>query len=157
MQDYLIDTNHINPMYRAEEKVSKKIRTLPHERKWCISNIVLAELHAGQKLGNGDAGEFQKLMSFLDSPPFLRLDQFDSPSDLPEKFGEIVYRISQIQSMTRGETIEAFLGRHNVQTNDVWLVAEAWSHQLVVVTNDRMTLIRQAVENTGDVRFDNWL
>ncbi len=154
MQDYLIDTNHINPIHRGDDKVWQKIRTLPHERKWIISPIVLGEIQAGQQLAvASDPVECKKLLTYIDE----RFCVLPSPVDLAVNWGQIVARIAQNHPMKPGETIEVFLARNGVQINDAWLVAEAWSHGLVVVTHDKMTLIREAVEQPGDVRFDDWL
>jgi predicted nucleic acid-binding protein len=41
-----------------------------------------------------------------------------------------------------------------VDVNDVWIVAVAWEHNLTLLTNDRMPVLREVVGN--DVEFDSW-
>ena len=156
MQDYLRDTNHVNAIFRNDENVWNKIRTLPAERKWILSNITLGEIVAGQKMTvTSDEAECERLLDYLRR----RFTQLPPASDLAEKYGNIIGRLAQNDPKKPKMSIDAWLTSIGVQGNDVWLVAEAWSHRLTVATSDKMEKIKSVLEEeilNKEIRFDDW-
>jgi len=72
-----------------------------------------------------------------------------------EYYATIIGRIWQKHPPGRATTkTERHLIDCGVDVNDVWLVSAAWEHGLIVLTEDNMACIRDAVP---EVAFDCWI
>jgi predicted nucleic acid-binding protein len=71
-------------------------------------------------------------------------------------YASIIGRIWQRHPPASKDTkTERHLVGCGVDVNDLWLVAAAWEHGLIVLTEDAMSWIREAVGR--DVVFDCWI
>lgn len=151
MTDFLVDGNHVSALFNKETKVVEKLRTTPAERLFFFSKIIRGELEGGHRLTAGaDPQKITEFWEFVDQQ-FTAIDPID---DTSRRYGEILERIHQKYPKKTGTKVENWLIQHGVQTNDVWFVAEAWSHNLICLTSDGMEKIKEAVN--GNVRFENW-
>jgi predicted nucleic acid-binding protein len=155
VQDFLFDANHVTALYNKDSLIAQKLRSIPPERKNLISKITRGELEAGHRMAQPDVKEIAKFWAFVDesfySPTPLEGESYDTS----RFYGEILGRLHHKYPKKTGKKTELWLQELGVQVNDVWLVAEAWSHRVICVTHDGMEKIKDVV---GDnVRFEDWL
>ncbi len=71
-----------------------------------------------------------------------------------DKYAEILRRIWEKHRPRPKIGTQRHSSDLGVDVNDVWIVAVAWEHNLTLLTNDRMPVLREVVGN--DVEFDSW-
>ena len=69
-------------------------------------------------------------------------------------YAKIMERIWQRWPPKSSTKTEAHLASLGVDINDVWVVAVAWEHGLIVLTQDKMQAIKDV---TTEVEFDCWI
>jgi predicted nucleic acid-binding protein len=79
-----------------------------------------------------------------------------SISDATESYyGQIIGRIwKQTPPAKPSISTDAHLVNLGVNINDVWIVASAWEHGLILLTADKMACIKAVV---AEVTWENWL
>ena len=155
MVGYLLDTNHVGALSRQEPKMMQKVNSLPPDTQLRACTITLGEVEAGNRMTQPtDLQRRNEVTAFINAK-FL-------PNALPISvstrlyYAEIIGRIWQrhppASHKTRTEVhLVVELG---VDINDVWIVAAAWEHGLILVTSDQMTCIREVVT---EVQVECWL
>jgi predicted nucleic acid-binding protein len=64
-------------------------------------------------------------------------------------------RIWKRHSPSRGSiSTDLHLANLGLNINDVWIMAVAWEHGLIMATTDKMERIRESV---SEVEWENWL
>lgn len=154
MRGYLLDTNHIDPLFRQEPGIVARYNAVPQDSQIRLSTITLGEIEAGNLLAQPPDAERQE-----DFNQFL--NQYFIPTALCVEvttrvdYAELLVRILDASPLpTRRVRTEAHLVQLGVDINDLWIVSIAREHGLTFCTNDRMQVIRDAAY---DVQFDNWL
>jgi predicted nucleic acid-binding protein len=157
VQDFLFDANHVTALWNKEPRLTPKVRSIPPERKYLISQITRGELEAGHRMAaSADPTKIAEFWKFVDEN-FYPLEPSD---DTSRYYGEILGRLHEKYPKKGGKKTELWLGEIGVQVNDVWLVAEAWSHHVECVSHDNMDKIKEVLQNEilrREVRFDDWL
>lgn len=139
-------------MYHKDSRIAAKVRTIPVERKFLISETVRGELESGHEMNpSADQIKIAEFWKWVDE----RLFRLEHSDDTSRKYGVIIGLLNQKYPRTNDKHNQAWLQRIGVQINDVWFVAEGWSHQVVCVTHDNMAKIKDVVGS--NVRFDDWL
>jgi hypothetical protein len=111
------------------------------------------ELEGGHRMSPSfDQTKIDEFWTFVNKNFFT----LEPSPDLPVCYGEIIGRLHQKYPKKVGLKVENWLVGIGVQVNDVLLVAEAWSHNLIFLTNDNIEKIKEVLE-PGEVRFDNWI
>lgn len=139
-------------MYHKNSLIAAKVRAIPAERKFLISETVSGELEGGHEMSpSADQIKIAEFWKWVDEHLF-RLEPSD---DTSRKYGAIIGLLNQKYPRANDKHNQAWLQRIGVQINDVWFVAEGWSHNVICVTHDDMTKIKAVVGN--NVLFDDWL
>lgn len=155
MRGYLLDNNHIGAFVRQEPNVLQKLRTVPAEHLLFVCRITLGEIEAGHRGMTQTTNQVRRdeYDAYIEENLFS-VEVSESTSDC---YGEIMGRIWQKHPPPSGKKTERHLVDLGVDINDVWTVAIAWEHGLTVLTDDKMTCIREVVEESGEVQFDCWI
>jgi len=166
---YLLDTNHIVPLLRATDArrdgLLAKLAAMPPQSPVCIATVTLAELEVGFACGAAGRTEAQVelrevlVRNRLDVRPFTKhtaaeygvikaalMNQYDregrkNSAKWPEAWTK----------PTTGEKLGA-------DELDVILVSHAVERNMVLVSDDAMSRIVDALQTAGvKVRRENWL
>lgn len=154
MQGYLLDTNHIDPLFRQEAGIVAKYNAVPQDWQIRLSTITLGEIEAGNLLADpADEQKQDDLNQFLN-------EYFISKALCVEVTTRIDYAVllARILEQHPRPTPNTKLKHHlyglGVDVNDLWIVSIAREHNLTLCTKDGMAVIKAAA---FDVGFDNWL
>jgi predicted nucleic acid-binding protein len=155
VRGYLLDTNHVDPLFREEPGITARYNAVPDDWQVRLCTITLGEIEAGNLLADPFDEERQEALNqFLnehfisDALPVSVLTRID--------YATLVDRILDAHPrLTGGISIERHLSRNlHVDINDLWIVSVAREHNLTFCTKDGMPVIRAAAY---DVQFDDWL
>ena len=154
MRGYLLDTNHIDPLFRQEPGIKAKYDAVPLDWQIRLSTITLGELEAGNLIADPFDEEIQENFN-----RFLN-EYFISTALCVEVTTRIDYAtllariLEKHPRPSHNTTLRKHLCDRGVDINDLWIVSIAREHGLTFCTNDNMQVIRDAA---FDVTFDNWL
>jgi tRNA(fMet)-specific endonuclease VapC len=165
---YLIDTQTITYWFDGPSGqypgVAAVVRLLSPDSPLYVSAITLGEIEYGHAVNAGGAGA--KRDEFL---KFVReqLPQvLDVSKHTVEHYGRIRARLVERipppggwSKKKRAEQMSDPLSGKvlGIDENDLWIVAQATERNLVLVTNDKMTKIRDAVADLyPDFEVTNW-
>lgn len=153
MRGFLLDTNHVGRLVREEPSIIKKVQSLPSDSQIRICTITLGEIEAGHRMTRTTNQRRRDEFTAYVNEKFL-------PHALPVSvstrlyYAQIIERIwRQSPPADRSKRTERHLVDLGVDVNDVWIVAVAWEHGLVLVTQDNMRCIRGVVPEVG---MENW-
>ncbi len=160
MRDFLLDTQIVRYWYDDKcaqhaavlaniESLRKEASPLEYEPRLLVSVVTLGEIEFGHRVQPGDFAKRQEeYMRFVhqELPASLELTE-----DAVTAYGEIRARL--FNKFAPGENRKPGLRPEQlidpisslaltIQENDLWLCAQAVGHDMVLVTNDRMTAIR---------------
>ncbi len=168
MPDFLLDTQTIRYWFDDSSPFHESVRNaaavLPTESHVCVSAITLGEIEHGMALNPaGMGGRLDEYRSFVrdmlpqivpvsrhTAEPYGRVraklvDRFPPPGGWSKK-----KRAEQLYDPIAAREF-------GFDENDLWLVAQAIEHNFVLVTNDKMTRIREAVrEIQPSISIENW-
>ena len=154
MRGYLLDTNHVDPLFRKEPVIMARFNAVPQDQQIRLSTITLGEIEAGNLLADPpDAQRQDDLNRFLN-------DYFISTALCVEVATRIDYAVLLARIIEKhprpshSKKMRQHLYDLAVDINDLWIVSIAREHGLTVCTEDGMAVIRAAAY---DVAFDNWL
>jgi predicted nucleic acid-binding protein len=155
LQGYLLDVNHVGPIYRNESVVIAKMQSLPPNSPIWVCTITVGEIEAGNRMATTtDPTKRSDFTAFVNAtllPNALAISQSTGLY-----YAQIVGRIWRLHPPKPKTRTEVHLVSLGVDINDVWTVAVAWEHGLTFLTTDTMAVIR-AVVTPKEVTFDNWL
>ncbi len=163
MRGYLLDTNIVSYWFHAErpehERVLQRPQQLPVGTPLAVSAITLGEIEYGLRVLDTSPDYEAELTEFIQEqfPMVLsvtattRIDYGSIRARLFRKYapGELrqkVRRPEQLVDPVTGSTL-------GIQENDLWIAAQAVEHNLVLVSNDRLTHIREVAP---ELRVENW-
>ena len=152
MIGYLMDTNHVTAWEANNPNVLAKVQSLPQDTLLCTSAITLGEMSAGHHMANGDPHRRHLVRHFLTIYVIPYAVPISHSTEL--YYGQIMGRIWRAKPPASDKvSTDRHLVEIGVNINDVWIVACAWEHGLILLTTDKMTLIRDV---TPEVKFENW-
>lgn len=156
MPAFLLDNNHVYPLYQRRSSVEQKLasfKTAPHVR---VCSITLGEIEAGHRM---TATTNRRVRDDF----VTWLNQVIVPNALPVSattriyYADIVGRIWKKHPPTSaGVKTEGHLVSLGVDVNDVWTAAVAFEHGMTLVTQDRMECIREVMQ-PAELQFDCWI
>jgi predicted nucleic acid-binding protein len=154
VRGYLLDTNHIDPLFRQEPGIAAKYNAVPADWQIRISTITLGEIEAGNLLAEpADAQKQEDLNKFLNEYFIATALCVEVTTRLD--YGILVARILEKHPRpSKSIKLRKHLYELGVDINDLWIVSIAREHNLTVCTDDDMPVIREAAH---DVEFDCWL
>ena len=116
MKRILIDTNIYVAFKRNVKEIVEVLRTIDYIG---INTVVLGELYAGFKGGEKEKKNKVELDKFLDSP---RVEVIPVDEATSEVYAHIFWNLRK-----KG---------HPIPTNDIWVAASAFQHNLALFTLD---------------------
>jgi predicted nucleic acid-binding protein len=151
---YLIDTNHVKAIFEKAD-VRSKWKSLPPETQVRVSSITLGEIASGHEMtlttNQKRRDEYTAFVSAHFVPNMLPISDTTA-----FYYGQIIGRFWRRYPPPKASIkTERHLVEHGVaDINDIWIVASAWEHGLILLTHDKMTNIRSLVT---EVHYDCWL
>ena len=154
MPGYLLDTNHLSALHIKEPSILQKIATLPPGVQARVCVITLGEVEAGHQMTQSTNQQRRNDYTAYINKEFLPT-AISVSVNTRTYYADIIGRIwARNSPRTRRRRTEQHLLSLGVDVNDVWIAAVAWEHNLILVTSDAMTVIKNAVP---EIRFENWL
>lgn len=165
MAGYLLDTNIVSFWFDEAKPehaaVSSRLHALPSDTHLMLSAVSLGEIEYGHRaLGPSvDAKREAALLAFVGRrlPITLSVDKHTRTAygslraRLFEKYGPAGRRKKGLRPDELIDPTSALaLG---IQENDLWIAAQAIEHNLVLVTHDRMSRLRQVAE---ELQVEDW-
>jgi tRNA(fMet)-specific endonuclease VapC len=124
---YLPDTNIVSAALKNDRLILQRLS----EIDYYLSAIVVGELFEWAFSSNRKAERLEAIRAFTESSNILLVDEITG-----ERFGIISTELAR-----RGQPIG---------DNDIWLVAQASQHHLILVTRDA------DFGHVPDLKFENW-
>lgn len=169
---YLLDTNILGPLaeYKAGgsstecQTIGKRWKKLSAETKIFLCPITIGEVESGLRIGPFEQPEYHKLaQAILTSFPCLKIDANTARSQyadlrarLYNKYAPKTKRKRRNNKKRMEEWIDPTTSKElQIQENDLWIAAIAMAHNLVLVTKDKMSAIKNVAGT--EIQFDNWL
>lgn len=164
MRGYLLDTNIISYWFQPETSENRNVVThiggLDEGTPLRVSAITLGEIEFGHRVaptaGSPIQAQFNQfvqtqLPDVLDVRRTTRTYYGQIRARLFKKYapqhGRKALRPEQLVDPVTAKTL-------GVQENDIWIAAQALEYNLVLVTHDRMTRLREAVSDILDI--EDW-
>jgi predicted nucleic acid-binding protein len=149
----MLDSNHVKARIAELPAFMNRLRMRPEDRNYLkVSAVTIAELELGDLITTTTEPDKRLIhQGFVIShlhPYVLEVTRHTASN-----YAAIMARIKKKYPSHDSHT-QAGLAKNGVGINDAWIVASAWEHNLILLTTDKMTEIREAVED--DVEFDNW-
>lgn len=162
MRGYLIDTNIVRYWFDANcpehGPVVRHVGRLG-DSLLAVSAITLGEIEYGLRVLDGTASFEADLVGFvrdqlplvLDVTETTRIDYGSIRARLFGRFApkDLRRRLRLPEQLTDPATGESL----GIEENDLWIVSQAVEHNLVLVSNDRLTHLREAAP---ELRIENW-
>jgi len=151
---FLMDTNHVIAWEARNPALIAKLEALPKNDLVYACAITLGEIAAGHEMTSGDLVRRHQVEQFLNLyvlPKEIAITLYTR-----SYYGQIMGRLWRRTPPAKPSvsTDSHLVNTLGVNVNDVWIVACAWEHGLILLTTDSMTNIRNV---TPEVTFENWL
>jgi predicted nucleic acid-binding protein len=155
MQIYLFDTNIWSKWFREEPFVIDKIAQLDKTSKIFLSCVVLGEATYGAKINKNDF-DFESYKEFIHlkaEPLILEIDKHVS-----EVYGELRAALfdKYLRKKKRPEQLidPATATEIGIDENDLWIVSQAITKNLTLITNDKMHRIFSITPK--ELKYEMW-
>jgi predicted nucleic acid-binding protein len=153
VRGYLVDVNHIRAHFEKRLDFMAKLRLMPTDTQYRACAVTLGEIEAGHVMSTstneGRRDEFAKFV--IDHYRYCALEIAASTT---ESYSLIMGRIWQRHRPANKKTrTDAHLVGLGIDMNDVWMAASAWEHNLIMLTSDAMSCIREAIP---ELQFECW-
>jgi predicted nucleic acid-binding protein len=172
MKHYLLDTNILGPIIELKsggnspecKALEKRWKTLLPDTKIFLCPITVGEVEYGLRIAPYSSQEQHKLVRdvlsaflFLDINRNLARDCYsDLRARLFNRYGpknkknrrNYNRRIEEWMEPTTSQLLQ-------IQENDLWIASVAMAYNLILVTRDKMTAIKEVVGQ--ELQFENWL
>jgi tRNA(fMet)-specific endonuclease VapC len=164
LRGYLLDTNIVSYWFDGQSPPNKmvveRIEGLPTGSPLRISAISLGEIEFGFRVRREEDADFErdlrrfiqeKLPAVLDVTNTTRTYYGSIRAALFERYAPRDRRGKRFRLGQLTDPVsELDLG---IQENDVWIAAQAMEHNLVLVSNDRLTRVRGVADG---LLLENW-
>ena len=164
MRDFLIDTNIWTYWFTPKEypeqyaKIKKRLEELPPEAKIGISVITWGEISVGLSKNIK-----QKLSIQAEHLEFIKAKKpwvVDINTYTAEEYGELrgclpTNALKRKRNLASEELVDRFTWLElGSLENDLWIVAQAITRNLTLVTNDKLSRIREVAGD--ELHIENW-
>lgn len=148
-----MDTNHVTAWEAGNQSLIAEVKSLPNSDLIFTSAITLGEISAGHQMTGGDAQRHHQVRHFLNLHLMAYVVAISHSTE--RYYGQIIGRIWKRTPPSKSSvSTDAHLVSLGVNINDVWIVAAAWEHGLILLTADNMSCIKSVVP---EVTWENWL
>ena len=164
MRDFLIDTNMwaywFDPQKYPQQhaKIKKRLEELPPEAKIGISVITWGEISVGlsENIKQKSSIQAEHLEFIKANKPWV----VDISTYTAEEYGKLRGRLppnalKRKQKLVSEELVDRFTWLElGSLENDLWVAAQAITRNLTLVTNDKLSRIREVAGD--DLHIENW-
>jgi len=148
-----MDTNHVTALASQKPSIVAKLKSLPPNTHLRACTITLGEIEAGHEMvpttNPKRRDEFRTFINAAFVPHTLPIS-LSTGSYYAQIMGRIWRRNPPAKARI---STDAHLLSLDVNVNDIWIVASAWEHGLIFLTNDKMSHIRPEVT---EIKWENW-
>jgi tRNA(fMet)-specific endonuclease VapC len=164
MTGYLLDTNVVSywfdPASREQHQaVARRIDGLPEDALMTISAITLGEIEYGHR-ALGEEIDREKEDAFLQFIEHRLPMTLDVGKHTRLAYGSLRARLfdqyapSPRKGLRPEQLVDPVTARGlGIHENDLWIASQALEHNLVLVTHDRMTHLKEVA---GELRLEDW-
>jgi predicted nucleic acid-binding protein len=153
VKGYLLDTNHVGAWQRKQPGFMARLAATDPSHLPRVCTITMGELEFGNRVTSTTdqirRDEFNTFVVRELAPFALNLTVNTS-----RYYGQVLDRIWRDRPPNPHQRTDAHLVSLGVDINDVWLMALAWEHGLVLLTQDAMTVLRK---NVPEVSIECWI
>ena len=155
MPGYLLDTNHVAALASRKSKIVGKVASLPEDAQLRACVITLGEVEAGHRMtkssNQAKRDEFTKFVNNEFVPNALGIG-----ASTRFHYADIIGRLWDANPPPKKtvKTERWLVCEWGIDINDVWTVAVALEHGLVLITRDKLTKVRAVMP---ELKVDNWL
>ena len=155
MPGYLLDTNHVAALASRKSKIVAKVASCPQGAQLRACVITLGEVEAGHRMttssNQAKRDEFTKFVNNEFVPNALGIG-----ASTRIHYADIIERLWGASPPPKHtvKTERWLVCECGVDINDVWTVAVALEHRLVLVTEDKLTKVRAVMP---ELKIENWL
>jgi tRNA(fMet)-specific endonuclease VapC len=174
VRDFLLDTQMITYWYDTEcpqheavvanvDLLRKQTEPLEHNPRFLVSVITIGEIEYGHRANPLPNPNVQaEYLKFVDERLPVRLEVIE---DVTVVYGELRSRLFEYalgekrkRKMRPEQLVDPITSKElGIQENDLWLCAQAVTHDMVLVTNDAMHRIREVSRGMQPVLLiQNW-
>ncbi|MDX9974304.1 MAG: type II toxin-antitoxin system VapC family toxin [FCB group bacterium] len=160
---YLLDTNilsyWINERSEFHERVAGRIASVPEDVPLFMSAITWGEIQFGWHRRHKEpipAANLRVFEQTFQTVPVTRGTDLYYGQLKARLFERFAPRSVKTKSLSLGLLLDPVAGDLlGVDENDVWIAAQAVESKLILVTNDKLTRIRDSAGDL-DLQIDNW-
>jgi tRNA(fMet)-specific endonuclease VapC len=164
IKDYLLDTNIVRYLYEIKsellsaksEKVNHRLEKIKN-RKIFLSPISAGEIEYGLLIAfEKDLAKQRIVKEIVNSFEYFPIDKVVATQYYAELrkrlylFCKPTKKRKRIEQWMNPETSEKL----RIQENDLWIAAVAMTHNLILVTDDKMEIIKKV--SGIELQFENW-
>lgn len=156
METYLFDTNIWSKWFKNDPSVIDKIDRLDKTSRLFLSAIVWGEVTYGAKVNKTfDLKSYNKFIHHHSEPILLPIDKH-----VAEVYGELRASLfEKYSSKGKNKRPEQLIDpatatEIGIDENDLWLVAQAITHNMTLVTNDKMHRIFSVTPK--ELKYEIW-
>ena len=152
---YLLDTNIVRLWFAKNPMICQRIDALQGNLIY-VSVVTIGEIEFAHTSENATDPQKQQrfwreIRKFFETP---QLPITEGAAYAYGRFRRAVFDLTDKQGKYT-ENREDQLGQKcNIDENDLWLVAQAYEHNLTLVTADGMNILKDAV--AGEVEIETW-
>lgn len=148
-----MDTNHISAWERRDPRFLANLRKKPVENLIWVCPISLGEIETGLRIGSpADTDKHRACRRFVDEEVLQFV--WEIRVTTRESYAEVMERLWRRHPNASKLRTQEHLSRLGVDVNDVWIVAVAIEHGLILLTDDKLEAIRECVP---ELKIENWL
>ena len=152
MPGYLLDTNHVSAWEQGNPEFSARARSEAAENILWVCPITIGEIESGLRTATPiDEVRQAACRRFLTNVALRFVHPIADTTG--SAYAEVLEQVYKSHPRLGTKTQE-HLTSIGVDVNDLWIAAVAIEHNLILLTGDRMNVIRECV---SDLRVDSWL
>ena len=162
MAAYLLDTNHVDPLFRQEPRAFvEELRKHPPETFFWISSVSLGEIEAAYLTNDRDPDVVKPFRRFMQTE-FTEDERTHKCQEVSRFTGQYYAQVIEALRLKhpkrrKDQKDERYLLSLGLDVNDVWIVATALEHNFTLLTTDK-GIDETIKEALGDrLRTENWL
>lgn len=154
MRGYLVDVNHIQAHFDKSAAFFARLRSVPASDLLSLCAVSLGEIRAGHEMSTTTNEQRRHDFETFVIDQYLHVS-LEVTASTTSYYASIMGRVWGKHKPANSRIgTDSHLLSLGIDINDVWLVASAWEHGLIVLTHDKMRFIREAVP---EVQFDSWI
>ena len=152
---YLLDTNIVRLWFANNSMIRQRVNELQGHFIY-VSVVTIGEIEFGHTNVNATDVQKQKkffrhISKFFETP---RLEITEGAACAYGRFKRAVFDLTDKKGKYTEDREDKLGNKCNIDENDLWLVSQAYDHNLTLVTAEGMSILKTAV--AGEVVIETW-